>query len=131
MSQEKNIFFYHKNLKVHSFKENNFVLNLLKVASISVACSRWEEPFGRTSLEACSMGCATIITNKGGLLETTKHPIILKNLDSQSLFNVIEKLILDQKYRLRVQKNNYESFYLTHQYVSRIIDIVREKIISN
>ncbi len=124
-------FFYHKNLKVHSFKENNFVLNLLKVASISVACSRWEEPFGRTSLEACSMGCATIITNKGGLLETTKHPIILKNLDSQSLFNVIEKLILDQKYRLRVQKNNYESFYLTHQYVSRIIDSVREKIISN
>ena len=71
--------FKHKNLKIYSFKENKFVLNLLKKASISVACSRWEEPFGRSSLEASSMGCATIITDRGGLLETTKHPIVLKN----------------------------------------------------
>ena len=69
--REKHIF-NHKNLKLYSFKDNSFVLNLLKKASISVACSRWDEPFGRTSLEACSMGCATIITNKGGLIETTK-----------------------------------------------------------
>ncbi len=124
-------FFKHKNLKVYNFKENNFVLDLLKKASISVACSRWEEPFGRTSLEACSMGCATIITDRGGLIETTKHPIILKNLDSSSLFKKIEKLIINKKYRIHVQKLNYNSFFLSHQYVSKIIDNIRKKIFFN
>ena len=125
----ENLSFSHKNLKIYNFKENKFVLNLLKQASISVACSRWEEPFGRSSLEACSMGCATIITDRGGLVETTKYPIILKNLDDKSLFKLLEKLIVDTKYRKKIQLLNYNSFKLTHQYVSKIIDNVRKKII--
>ena len=122
--------FNHKNLKIYSFKENDFVLNLLKKASISISCSRWEEPFGRSSLEACSMGCATIVTNKGGLLETTKHPIILKKLTVNSLYKLIEKFILNEKLRKKFQKLNYESFYLTHEYVSNKIDKIRQKIIN-
>ena len=125
------LFFNHKSLKIYSFKENNFVLNLLKKASISVACSRWEEPFGRSGLEASSMGCATIITNRGGLLETTKHPIILKKLNVNSLYKSIEKLILNENYRKKIQKLNYKSFFLSHEYVSKRIDQVREKILFN
>ena len=123
--------FKHKNLRIYSFKENKFVLNLLKKASISVACSRWEEPFGRSSLEACSLGCATIITNRGGLLETTKHPIILKDLNVKSLFILLEKLILNIKLRKKIQKLNYKSFYLTNEFISKKIDYVREKILNN
>ena len=125
--REKHIF-KHKNLKLYSFKDNAFVLNLLKKASISVACSRWDEPFGRTSLEACSMGCATVITNKGGLVETTKHPIILNKLDPNELYKIIKKLILNNNYRKKIQKLNYKSFFLTHEYVSNIIDKIRDKI---
>ncbi len=121
--------FNHKNLKLYSFKGNGFVLNLLKKASISVACSRWDEPFGRTSLEACSMGCATIITNKGGLIETTKNPIILKNLDPEELYKIIKELILNNKYRKKIQKLNYTSFFLTHEYVTNIIDKIRDKLL--
>ncbi len=121
-------YFKHKNLKIYSFKDNNFVLNLLKKASISVACSRWDEPFGRSSLEACSMGCATIITNKGGLIETTKYPIILKKLSVNSLVLKIRNLIKNSEYRNKIQNLNYKSFFLTHSYVSNIIDKVREKI---
>ena len=127
--REKHIF-KHKNLKIFNFKENQFVLDLLNKASISVACSRWEEPFGRTSLEACSKGCATIITNRGGLTETTNHPVILKELSVNSLIKQIEKLIKDKKYRKKIQKLNYQNFYLTHQYVSKIIDNQREKILN-
>ena len=127
--REKHIF-KHKNLKIYSFKENNFVLDLLKKASISISCSRWEEPFGRSSLEACSMGCATIVTNKGGLLETTKHPIILKKLTVNSLYKLIEKFIINVKLRKKFQKLNYKSFYLTHEYVSNKIDKIRQKIIN-
>ena len=123
------LFFKHKNLKTYSFKDNNFVLDLLKKSSISVACSRWNEPFGRTSLEACSVGCATIITNKGGLIETTKNPIILNNLDSGSLYKLIKSLILNTEFRKKIQYLNYKTFFLTHEYVSNIIDKVRTRLI--
>lgn len=128
--REKHIF-NHKNLKLYSFKGNTFVLNLLKKASISVACSRWDEPFGRTSLEACSMGCATIITNKGGLIETTKNPIILKNLDPHELYKIIKKLILNSNYRKKIQTLNYKSFFLSHEFVTNIIDKIRSKLLYN
>ncbi len=124
-------YFKHKNLISYSFKDNNFVLNLLKKSSISVACSRWEEPFGRTSLEACSLGCATIITNKGGLVETTKYPIILNNLRSNTLYKIIKNLIINKEYRVKIQKLNYKSFFLSHEYVSNIIDKVRDKLTLN
>jgi len=101
-------------------------LKTLKEISISVVCSRWNEPFGRTSLEASSRGSAVIISNKGGLPETAKSGIILKNLNSQTLFNEIEKLILNKKRLLSIQKDNYKNFILTHAYVSKIFDKLRD-----
>ena len=74
--REKHIF-HHKNLKNLGFKSHKFVLNNFNTVSISVVCSRWDEPFGRTSLEASSRGCAVIISNKGGLPETTNHALVL------------------------------------------------------
>ena len=128
--RREKLFFHHKNLKKYSFKDNKFVLNLLKKSSISVACSRWDEPFGRASLEACSLGCATIITNKGGLTETTRNPIILNNLDSETLYKIIKNLIINDKFRIKIQNLNYKSFFLSHEYVSNIIDKVRSKILN-
>ena len=72
--------FKHKNLKILGFKPHKIVLNYFNVVSISVVCSRWDEPFGRTSLEASSRGCALIISNKGGLPETITDGIILNEL---------------------------------------------------
>ena len=39
-----------------------------------------EEPFGRTSLEASSRGCAVIISNRGGGLPETITNGIKRNL---------------------------------------------------
>ena len=122
--------FKHKNLSIYSFKENSYVLNLLKKTSIFVACSRWEEPFGRSSLEASSLACATIITDRGGLSETTKYPLIINKLDANILYKQIKRLIESVKLRKKFQKLNYKSFYLTHEYVSNIIDEARYKITS-
>ena len=76
----------HKNLKIYGFKDNKFILNYLKKVSISVVPSKWDEPFGRTSLEAASRGCAVIISNKGGLPETSKGATILKRLTINHYF---------------------------------------------
>ena len=65
-------------------------LDIYKKTSIAVVCSRWEEPFGRTSLEASSAGCAVIISNRGGLPETITNGIILKNLTAQALYKNIK-----------------------------------------
>ena len=125
--KRENIDFKHKRLKILGFKSNKFILNFLKKVSISVVPSKWDEPFGRTSLEAASRGSAVIISNKGGLPETSNAAIILKKVDKKNLFNEIEKLINNKKLLLNVQKKNYNKFFLTHNYVSNLIDNVRSQ----
>ena len=65
---------------------HNKVLDFLSKSEIAVIPSRWEEPFGRTALEASSRGCATIISNRGGITETNLNSIILKKLSSTEIY---------------------------------------------
>ena len=58
------------------------VKKIYSKSSISVVPSRWEEPFGRTAMESAAYGCATIISNKGGLPETFNSDLILKRIDT-------------------------------------------------
>ena len=121
--------FNHSRLNKLGFKEHDQVINIYKRTSIAVVCSRWDEPFGRTSLEAAANGCAVIISNKGGLPETITNGVILKNLTVNEIFNNIEKLILNRKLRKNLQKLSYINFYLSHQFVSKQIDIVRNNLL--
>ena len=77
-------FFKHRNLKILGFQKHNSVLKILEKSSIAVVCSRWNEPFGRTSLEAASRGCAVIISDRGGLKETITDGIIVNKVDSKN-----------------------------------------------
>ncbi len=52
------IIFKHPRLKILGFQTHGNVLKNLEKSSIAVVCSRWNEPFGRSSLEAASRGCA-------------------------------------------------------------------------
>jgi glycosyltransferase involved in cell wall biosynthesis len=125
--QREIINFEHERLKIIGFKSNEYILNLLKKVSISVVCSRWEEPFGRTSLEAASRGSAVIISNTGGLPETTRSALILKSLNKNELIKLITRLINNKKKLLISQKENYKNFNLTHEYVANLIDNIRSK----
>ncbi len=120
--------FNHERLINHGYLSNSEVLKILKKSSISVSCSRWEEPFGRSSLEASSMGCAVIISNRGGLPETITDGIILKKLDSNHLYNEIENLIKHKKKLIRLQKNSIKNFYLDNKFISVKIDNYRDRI---
>ena len=125
------IYFKHKNLKILGFKKHKEILNKLKISSISVTCSRWEEPFGRTALEASSRGCAVIITNRGGLSEAASFGIKINNLESKTLFRAIDKLILNKKYRNYIQKKTLDKFKFTNSFVSKKIDNYRNKILKS
>ncbi len=124
------IIFKHKNLNLLGFQRHSKVLDNFKKSSITIVCSRWEEPFGRTSLEAASRGCAVIISNRGGLPETVTNAIILRKLNSDTLFKEIENLILNSNKRLKLQKNSLKNFYLTNKFISDKIDNYRSKILS-
>ena len=83
--KREKIYLKHKNANIMGFQKHQNVIKIFKKSSIAVACSRWDEPFGRTSLEASANGCAVIITNKGGLSETVTNAKILNNLSSKEL----------------------------------------------
>ena len=121
--------FNHKNLSINGYTKHNKILKFLEKVSISVVCSRWEEPFGRTSLEAASRGCAVIISNRGGLPETTSKAIILKKLTSKEIYNEIEHLIKNKKKLINSQKSNYKNFIFNHKYIANLIDKIRSEFL--
>ena len=122
------IIFKHKNLNIIGFQEHKKVLRILEKTSIAVACSRWEEPFGRTSLEAASRGCAVIISDRGGLKETITNGIILKKLSVNNIFKSMDNLIKKKEELLNLQIKAYKNFYLTNKFASRNIDNYRSII---
>ena len=125
----RNIYIDHERHKELGFLNHKKTLNILNRSEIAVVPSRWEEPFGRTSLEASSRGCATIISNKGGLVETTDAAIVLKNLNANDLYLEIKKLIKDNKKRRHIQlkgRNNIRHLITEN---TKIIDQIRESCV--
>ena len=129
MSQEKKFFFTHKNLNHLGFKSNSYVLKKLKEVSISIVPSKWDEPFGRSSLEAASRGSALIISDTGGLKETTNNAIVIKNITVNNLYKKIKFLIDNKQFRKNLQKSAYKNFIYTNKYSSNLLDDLRTSII--
>ena len=116
----------HKNHKELGFLKHKKVLQFLNKSEIVVVPSRWEEPFGRTALESASRACATIISRKGGLPETTDHCIILKKLNSTELYKELKKLIIDEKFLRKIQKNSFKHVKHLIKDNSKLIDQIRK-----
>jgi hypothetical protein len=123
--------FRHKRLNNLGFQNHNKVLKIFEHTSIAVACSRWDEPLGRTSIEASSRGCATIISNKGGLPETVTHGIILKNLNVDAVYKAIKDLIENRKKRIELQKLSIKNFFHTNRVSTQNIDDYRDKLLKH
>ena len=107
---------------------HNSVLNYLSKSEIAVIPSRWEEPFGRTALEASSRGCATIISNRGGLAETTDYAIKLNTLNVSNIENEVIKLIKNTRFRKHLQIKSKR--FVKHQLKknSKKIDLMRDSL---
>ena len=125
------LFYNHPRLKILGFKNNDYVLNKLKEVSISVVPSKWDEPFGRSSLEAASRGCAIIRSDKGGLNETTNSSIVLNKLTSDELYNHLDFLIKNPIKLKKLQVKTYKQFKLTNNYSSNLLDRIRNKLIKS
>ena len=85
-----------------------------------------DEPFGRTAMEAASRGCATIISKKGGLIETVGDTEYLENLSSKNLYKKIENLIKNKTLRNKIQNKSLKMLFTIYQKILKkliIIDI--------
>ena len=100
----------HPNAILKNWLPHEKILELYSKCSISVVPSRWQEPFGRTAMESAAYGCATIISNRGGLPETFNSNLILKKIDANSLFLLLKKLIKNKNLLKKIQKKNFNNF---------------------
>ena len=127
----RSIYIKHKHHNELGFLSHRKTLELLNKSEIAVVPSRWDEPFGRTALEASSRGCATIISNNGGLTETTDHAIILKKLDHLNLYKEIKKLINNPKNRNKVQVLGRKNIKHLISENTKLIDQIRDSCVLN
>ena len=124
--ERRSIYISHPKHKEIGFINHKKTLNILNRSEIAVVPSRWDEPFGRTALEASSRGCATIISNRGGLTETTDHAIIIKKLEVTNLYKEIRKLIKYPKRRKKIQMLGRKNIKHLIKKNTKLIDLVRE-----
>ena len=129
--ERRSIYLNHKNHKELGFLSHKKTMAMFNKSEIAVVPSRWEEPFGRTALEASSRGCATIISNRGGLTETTDHAVVLNKLNHVDLYKNLKELIKNKKLRKNLQYLGKKNIKHTISKNTKIIDQMREDIFPN
>jgi len=123
--------FSHKNLKIYKWLSHDKILKLLKKSSICLVPSVWEEPFGRISMEASNYANAVILSDKGGLLETSKHYIKIRNLDANSIYKSINYLIADINKLKKIQKKAFYNSEIFIEKSAKIFDKIKLKNIKD
>ena len=78
----------------------NEVRNAVRESKIALVLSKWDEPFGRTAIEALASGTALISSGTGGLREVSGDSCIFVNPnDHESVVAAMIKLITDVNFR--------------------------------
>ena len=126
--ERRSIYINHPKHKELGFLNHKKTLELFNKSEIAIIPSRWEEPFGRTALEASSRGCATIISNKGGLIETTNHAIVIDEINEINLYKNLKKIIENDKLRKKIQKLSRNNILHSIKQNTKLIDQIRENI---
>jgi glycosyltransferase involved in cell wall biosynthesis len=93
--------------KVFFMGERRDIPELMGAADVLLAPS-WEEPFGRSVVEAMAMQTAVIATNAGGPAEVIEDRVsgrLLDPHDSQAWSHVVEELVRDPQLRARLGAN--------------------------
>jgi glycosyltransferase involved in cell wall biosynthesis len=83
----------HPKIHYHGWLPYKKTMEIFEKSKIAVIPSTWDEPLGRTAMEAASRGCVSIISKRGGLIETNRHGLFLNNVTKEELYNKLNKII--------------------------------------
>ena len=125
---------YPKQVIYKSKTDYRTVQEWFKTSSIAVLPSKWEEPFGRTVLEAVNNGCAVVTSNKGGIPEIISDcGIMVNEVSPKTLAENINALIRDKDLLINLQNKSLKrAEEFSNKYDSiKLIDEVRDKILSD
>lgn len=123
--EREKFLFKHKRLKIYNWVDHKKLLSIYEKCSISIVNPNWEEPFGRTALESASRGCAVITTISGGLNETFHNNLVLKQNNPEALVKILSKLITDNNFLLKKQKENFMNVIHTPPKSVEKLDLLR------
>ena len=126
--QRESFNFKHPRLKINNWINHKNLLKIYEKSSISVVNPTWQEPFGRTALESASRGCAVITSKSGGLSETFKNNLVLKNNNKKELIKIISKLIENKDLLSKVQRQNFNDVIHNPYPSVKALDALRDKI---
>jgi glycosyltransferase involved in cell wall biosynthesis len=119
----------HPKIHYYGWISNKKTLKIFEKSKIAVIPSTWNEPLGRTAIEAASRGCVTIISKRGGLIETNRHGLFLNDITKQEFYNKLNKIInspsLINFYSKKTLKDFKHSIYKT---INQINTIYKELI---
>ena len=124
----RKIYINHKQHKELGFLNHQKTLAILDKSDIAVVPSRWEEPFGRVSMEAAACGCATITSNTGGLSETSNYSITIDKINSQKIYKKIKLLIENKIKRKKIQNLSRKNIKHSILDNTKLIDLMRDSI---
>lgn len=116
-----------------TFCPYNQVIQHFMASEISVLPSRWEEPFGRTILEAMGYGTALITTKQGGIPEVTGNDCIALNLAElphllpEKLDTLIRSPALRKELQLTAKARAIN--YFSASRISKQLDHIRHTVI--
>ncbi len=107
-------------------------LSHFATSAIAVVPSLWQEPFGRTAIEAMAYGCALISSGRGGLREVTADAAItLNDLTAEKLAAAILLLARDKNERVRLQSlARTRAAYFSIADKTRLLDKARDIILT-
>lgn len=114
--------------------EHKKTMKWFEKSAIAVLPSKWQEPFGRTVLEAISSGCATITTNRGGIPEIVGDAaILLDEVNSEHIAFQLNKVLSNINLQKQYQKKALQqakNFYEEHNSISLLDKIRKQYIVS-
>lgn len=125
---------YHAHLDLNQIQFLGFcddILSLYQQSEIFVLGSRYEG-FGMSLIEAMSQGCACIACDYNGrqreIIENDSQGITCPIDDAEALANAMEKMISDDSYRKKCQKNAIErsKFYALPNIMGKWNDILKK-----
>jgi glycosyltransferase involved in cell wall biosynthesis len=84
---------------------------------------------GRTAIEAASRGCVSIISKRGGLVETNRHGLFLNYVTKDELLNKLSKIINSPSLINFYSKKTLQEFKHSIFKTIKEIDIVYKKLL--
>ncbi len=116
----------------YGFKDQVFVAEKMKNASIIVIPSIWEEPFGLVAAEAMSNGICIVASKVGGIPEIIQdNGILISDINYEKLLANIDNLIENDFMRHNYQRKAWDNFKFSSSISSARLDNFRKIIYSN